>query len=491
MRLTRRECIASLAALGVAGCEASKSGSLATPPAGAVIAPSKKTGTQSMAPLQTFTPENFGAAGDGQTNDTDAFIRMAAAVNAARGGTVVLRQTTYVVGQQVRDSSGIWACAPATIMSFDGCSKGLAILGNGARLLCQDGLRYGTFDPITGLATEHPMPFYGTNECSSPYVAMISIQECTAKVYVENIDLDGNSAGLSLGGPYGDTGWQLPAFGIQLINNTGGEHLVDVHSHHHAQDGIYLNGIPGKTAATWLENVVSEYNGRQGCSIVGGSTYVFVNCKFNHTGRGRIVSAPGAGVDIEAESSTIRDLSFTGCEFSNNSGVGMVADSGDSEGATFADCLFVGTSAWSAWPSKPKFSFANCRFVGSICHAFADTDPSRACQFSGCAFLDDPALSPSGEVFGGFIADLGSGDTNVLFDSCKFDLKHANMLPWTDFAGFKDCTMSQSAVGQAYPRGTFTGVNNINGNVDLYSSKVIGQLTVNGQVVPPTDFITW
>jgi hypothetical protein len=49
--------------------------------------------------------------------------------------------------------------------------------------------------------------------------------------------------------------------------------------------------------------------------------------------------------------------------------------------------------------------------------------------------------------------------------------------------------MSQVATDQAYPRGIFTGVDRIDGNVDLYSSKVIGQLTVNGQVIPPTDFV--
>jgi hypothetical protein len=182
-------------------------------------------------------------------------------------------------------------------------------------------------------------------------------------------------------------------------------------------------------------------------------------------------------------------LSFGSCEFSNNSGAGVVGDSGDSEGATFTDCLFVGTTTWSAWPAKPKFSFANCRFVGSICHTYSDTDASRATQFTGCSFLDDPALSPTGQVYGLFIADLGSGDTNVLFDSCNFTLANAALLPWTLSALYNNCTMSQTASGCAYPRGTYTGTDTIEGNVALYSSKVVGQLTVNGQVIPPTNFV--
>lgn len=488
MRLTRRECLAALTCLGATGCKLSAAAQQVAPQTGTSLPVVKKKGSAPETPQQTFTPEMFGAAGDGQTNDTDAFAQMAAAVSSVGGGTVVLRSTTYLVGGHVPDSSGIWAFAPATIMSFTGCSKGLAIIGNHARLVCQDGLRYGTFDPSTGLPTQNSMPFYGAAQRASPYVAMISVQNCAGKVYIENVELDGNSAGLSLGGPYGDTGWQIPAFGIQLLNNPGNQHLVGVHSHHHAQDGIYLDGVPGTATGIMLENVVSEYNGRQGCSIVGGSTYSFTDCKFNHTGRGRLVSAPGAGLDIEAESSPIRNLSFSGCEFSNNAGAGMVADSGDSAGATFDNCLFVGTTTWAAWPAKPQFRFTNSRFVGSLCHTYFDSNATLATQFSNCTFLDDPALSPTGQVYGGFIADLGSGDTNVLFDSCTFALKNGNMLPWSVSAKYNNCTMSQTASGQAYPRGTYTGVNKIDGNVDLYSSKIIGQVTLNGQLIAPTDF---
>jgi hypothetical protein len=265
--------------------------------------------------------------------------------------------------------------------------------------------------------------------------------------------------------------------------------VKDIHSHHHGQDGVYIDGPEQRTASTTLQNIVSEYNGRQGCSIVGGCNYSFEDSHFNHTGRGGLSSAPGAGVDIEAENRTIRNLSFAGCEFSNNSGAGMTADSGDSAGASFSNCTFIGTTTWSAWPAKPQFTFSNCQFVGSICHAFSDPDPTLATQFTSCSFVDDPTLSPTGQVFGSAIADLGAGDTNVLFDSCQFTLKNDAVLPWTLKATYNGCTMSQKASGQAYPRGTFTGVDRIDGNVDLYSSKVVGQLTVNGQIVPPTDFV--
>jgi hypothetical protein len=491
MRLSRRECLAGLTTLGLAGCNLSPAPRAVTQPA--AKGPPTKKKSDSETPLQTFTPENFGAVGDGITNDTDAFAAMSAAVSSVGGGTVLLQRTTYVVGAQSPDPTQFWGLAPSTIMKFDGCHKGLSIIGNGARLLCQDGLCFGTFDPQTRLPTQHPLPFYGTTERSTPYVAMVLIQNSAGKVYVENLELDGNLPGLSIGGPYGDTGWQISAFGIQLMNNVGGEHLVGLHSHHHGQDGIYLDGGPTKTAATLLENVVSEYNGRQGCSVAGGSNYAFEKCKFNHTGRSRISSAPAAGVDIEAEVNPIRNLSFTGCEFSNNTGAGMVADSGDSDGANFDDCLFVGTTTWSAWPAKPHFRFSDCRFVGAMCHAYPDPDPARATQFLRCSFLDDPDLSLTKEVYGPSqpIVNLGGGDLNVLFDACTFDLRHALLLPWTVLATYNNCNLSQTSTEYAYPKGIYTGTDQISGTVALYSSKIIGKVTVNGVVLDPTDFATY
>jgi hypothetical protein len=349
-------------------------------------------------------------------------------------------------------------------------------------------LRFGTFDPLTGAATHHSIPYYGSGELASPYSAMIAVKNCTGKkVYIEKLELDGNLSGLEVGGPYGDTGWQIPAYGIQLLNNLSAEQIVGVHTHHHPVDGLLIDGAPHRVSVSQIDDLTSEYNVRQGCSIVGGRNYSFSNCKFNHTGKAGMVSAPGAGVDIEAESSPVRNLAFSDCEFSNNSGAGLVADSGDSEGATFKGCSFVGTTNWSAWPRKPRFSFEDCSFVGSISNTYGDSDPARAAQFHNCLFRDDPALSPTGEVYKASfpIADL-SDYSNVLFDTCAFNLTHDEVLPWSTSAIYKDSVMSQAAAKQAYPRGTFLGSNRIDGNVDVYGSKVLGELIVNGQVVPPT-----
>ncbi len=373
-------------------------------------------------------------------------------------------------------------------MLFRGCSKPLAIIGNGARLRCADGLRFGTFDRSTGQPTSHAMPYYSLGELASPYISMISAENCSGGVDISNLELDGNLAGLLIGGPFGDTGWQIPAAGLRLLNNRCSEQLTQIYSHHHALDGIYIDGVAERNSASMVQDVVSEYNVRQGCSLTGGRNYSFANCHFNHTGRAGLESAPAAGLDIEAAVKPIRNLSFSGCEFANNTGVGMVADSGDTDGATFDKCRFVGTTVWSAWPLKPHFRFTNCQFVGAVVHAFTDPDPDRAAQFSNCSFLDDPALSPTGQVYGPSqpIVNLAAS-VNVLFDGCRFDLKFESVLPWSWNAHYNNCTMSQVSTVLAHPKGTYTGVCRIDGNVELYGAIILGDLTVNGQVVPRTS----
>lgn len=440
------------------------------------------------APTRYITPEEFGAVGDGITNDTDAFAAMSERVTKEGGGVIFLRATTYVVGKQAPErTQTIYSFPPSKIMEFSGCNKKLTIIGNGACLRCADGLRYGTFNASTALATFHPLPNYNPVELATPYAAMIKVQNCSGGIEISDIELDGNIASLIIGGPFGDTGHQIPAFGLQLINNNCAEQVSQIYTHHHALDGLHASGFVGRASSSMIRHVISEYNARQGCSLTGGCNYSFVNCRFSHTGRAGLATSPGAGVDIEAEDKTIRNVSFTACEFSNNVGAGMIADSGDTDGGTFNGCRFIGATHWSAWPAKPNFRFANCQFVGAICNTFGDPDPQRAVQFSNCDFLDDPALSPTRQVYTplGPIADLWD-HKNVLFDDCRFKLTAQCVLPWTLSVLYNNCSLSQTQAKQAYPRGTFTGVNTISGNVDLYGSRILGELTVNGRLIART-----
>ncbi len=440
----------------------------------------------------TTTPEQFGAKGDGQTNDTLAFAAMAAHVERSDGGEIVLRKgATYIVGQQ-RSLSGRetgYSFEPAKIMEFAGLHGALTIRGNGAKLKCASGLRFGTFAPGSGVATRHPMPFIQGGQLATPYRAMIKVENCSGPIVITDIELDGNMAALRIGGQYGDTGWQIPATGLSLHNNRGAERISNIVAHHHALDGIQINGLDADGASGLIEHVTCAANGRQGCSIVGGRNYRFERCHFITTGKGAIRSAPGAGCDIEAEGGkTIRNLSFLDCRFADNAGAGLVADSGNSADVDFTDCLFIGATNWAAWPNKPRFRFADCTFVGAVVHAFASDDPGAATQFDRCIFTDDPARSPTKRVYGGDgampMVDLGGSyrsGKNVAFRNSRFTMVAGGKLPWSAGSIYENVTMVQASKTPAYPRGIFRGANSIRGPVDLYSSRVEGSLLVNGR----------
>jgi hypothetical protein len=318
---------------------------------------------------------------------------------------------------------------------------------------------------------------------------MIEVNECRGAVRIEGFDLDGNMKAYVLGGEWGDTGRQLSAVGIMLQGNVGGVTIEGVTSHDHGLDGIMVvhHGLGPRSPRypITLIDVTCDRNGRQGLSWVGGTELTALRCRFTRTGRGKVSSAPGAGVDIEAENSVCRNGRFVDCEFSDNAGVGFLADQGDTANVRLERCTFVGTTAWSAWPRKPGFVFDDCLFVGAIVQTHGDPDPRRAVRFQSCRFRADRALSPTRAVYGSTLADLGAGATNVLFTGCSFEAIIPEVaLPWTPGdVRYDNCRFRQAGKVTSYPRGVFTGRCEIvsAGHVQLEGSRFAGHVTLNGR----------
>jgi hypothetical protein len=455
---------------------------------------SKRSETQ-LEPV--LRPEDFGARGDGFTNDSLAFSLLARRIMAIGGGTVQLAAgRTYVVGEQ-RSRNNL-AFSPEPLLEVQQLTRPFTILGSGARLRAATGLRFGAFDS-NGRATHRPMPDLDPAEVASPYLGMIVVRGARAPVTIQDIELDGNVEKLILGGRWGDAGYQIPGSGIALFGNLADEHVSNIFSHHHPLDGAIVDGAPQRISRSHFKSVRCENNGRQGLSIVAGSGYDFEDCSFSRTGRSAVSSPPGAGVDIEAEDSNIRDITFNNCRFIDNVGPGMVADSGDSADIHFTDCLFVGTTSWAAWPDRPLTSFDHCTFAGTVVHPFSSPRSAEATKFRNCRFTDDPKMSPTARLFvggkaGNGIVNMDRSD-NVLFDRCRFELSHAGLLPWSWRAVYQNCAMRQASHTPAMTKGKYLGRTLIDGPVDLYGSMIIGTVMLNGKVIPKgpvgSDFTPW
>jgi len=378
--------------------------------------------------------KDFGAAGDGHTNDQPAFARAAdffnqrAKTSVGAGRAVLhLPAGTYLVGQP----------GPSTVpdlLALRGC-RNLSIVGADSattEIRYADGLYYGTFDPATHLPYEGPTAFFTANGWALHGGTSILLQGCD-NVEVSNLRLNGNSEHLVVGGHWGDTGIQLPFDGI-FVSDSRRIRLRQLAVHHFGRDGIQVLNHLAKSVdeqaqeSILLENSRFDYNGRQGLSITGVNGLRAVNCSFSHTGRvvipalGRpLYSNPGAGIDIEPEGGYAANVRLERCRLVDNAGQALVSDRYGSGPPTtknivLHDCLLWGTTNWSAWVRQTDFLFENCRIYGAFVTGCALAD--YATRFVGCTFEDRPYHGQP--AYGQHLVYSNQEARAMRFTNCRF-----------------------------------------------------------------------
>lgn len=379
------------------------------------------------------TPEMFGAVKNGTDNDTLAIQRMVAAVVSRGSGIIVFDKGTYLIGKQSLSGSfgqgGSYIGEP--IMNFTGCDS-ITIIGRGATLKYIDGYRYGSFDPVTGLSyNPGSLPFYDTDYRATMAEGVIRCQGCSY-IDISGIEIDGNIENAVIGGEWGDTGRQLNCSGIYVQDNKRVS-LRDAYIHHLGLDGLLVVAPSVTTASIGVDDfpvsisrVRSHYNGRQGLSWVGGIGLSAEDCDFSNTGQSTVYSAPGAGVDIEAEGgSQIRRGLFKNCTAVNNKGAQFltVGDTGD---VVLDNCTLWTTATsgrYALWCDDPGYTFRNCRVYGQCVYA------SPAGNYVGCEFDDKP--HPSLGSYPAIPTDYTfnfSGGVDAHFNSCTFRSRFARLL---------------------------------------------------------------
>jgi hypothetical protein len=340
---------------------------------------------------------DHGVVGDGVTNDTDAFAAVSALITAAGGGTLYIPKRNYLVGKQTfaNGAGKGYSYRASDMIKISNCTKLVRIISDGAKFTLASGMRFGSFDPVTG-AVYNPgsLPFNNSNYAAGLGTIFNLINN--ESVIVEGrLELDGNDAGMILGGFYGDVGRQLSGYGLRIVGSKV-VNVENVYTHHNCLDGLYIGQFTGydgvEKRPVTLTNVVSEYNCRQGFSLTGGNGFFINNCKFSYTGRSTFSSAPKAGVDIEAELGLVRNVVFNNCEFVDNVGCSMVADAGNIADITFKKCTFSGYAGDMLWPKMPRIVFEDCLIAGSLINAYGSiTNPQDSCRFIRCIITDEVA----------------------------------------------------------------------------------------------------
>jgi hypothetical protein len=371
--------------------------------------------------------KSFGAKGDGKTNDHSAFEAAADFFNKRGGnGKLIISKGVYLVGRQIvtNGQNGRFNWEGQDVLHFTNI-KNFSVEGAvGTILRYAPNMKYGAFNPQTGKPRTEGG--YFVNNMYAASLGHCIFIDKSQNVTVQGLELNGNNEGVFLGGSYGDVGIQLPHYGI-FIQNCKSVNITKMYVHHFGQDGICVANVKTDTPdKIRFSDSRFEYNARQGFSWIGGNDMVAKNCKFNHTGRGKFASAPGAGLDVEAEYGPCRNGVFDNCEFEDSFGCCMVADSGDGGYCTFTNCTFWSSVTWSIWTTKPGFTFKNCKIYGPIVHGYDSPNDRDATKFINCEIEDKPynGKHPAGE----YLIETNNAK-RVRFENCNV-VAHYKKLFW-------------------------------------------------------------
>lgn len=442
--------------------------------------------------------KDFGAVGDGVTDDTAAIQAAAAYIETNSGGAVVFPAGTYLVGsgQTFVAGTGIVNAIPVVdnsegVFAIRNCTKPVTISGEGAVIKWASGTYFGSFNKNT----KAPVAYTDPTSTFGYAARMFNFTNCL-QVSIEGFELNGNIDTYIIGGFTQVDGLQIPGNGIRAYNNKMFT-ASDIYAHHQGLDGFtigwtglsdnHLNQYPHT-----LTNCKSTYNARQGLSWVGGNSLTCVTCDFSFTGKNAVLStAPRSGLDIEPESSVCKNGTFLNCSFNQNDGVGILADTGTTitSNMSFVGCsaLAVSGDVGSYWLNFiNRGSFVNCTFNGT------GVNPQNA-VFTSCKFLMDPTLSSNGTLAGTRQVLDGTGAT---FSDCYFYAASGYTLPFSAAADnvYEGCTFLQAGTGTFFTRGIFTGKNTLTyatGTFDSTGSVYSPETKLNGSVPSVTTSPTY
>lgn len=270
-----------------------------------------------MAHNTIINVKDYGAKGDGISNDYPALKNIFAMVSSKGSGEIYFPPGTYYIDNY---HSQLGKTQDLTISN---CSY-LKIHGKDAVISVN-----GKFHrPATRTSGKG-------NTYSSTYAVTPIIIRNSKNVIVENLEIRGNVQLTTKENKVAETGGRL-----LFVGECEGVTLNNLYLHHAQMDGLYIKGAKNLVAT----NIVSSNNARQGMTIVELDGGKFINCKFINTGvtNGNYGKhGPSAGVDIEPNTKVqyVKNVSFFKCEFTDNLGAQiLISNPVTTQNITFDSC---------------------------------------------------------------------------------------------------------------------------------------------------------
>ncbi|WP_262421303.1 phage head-binding domain-containing protein [Escherichia coli] len=179
---------------------------------------------------------------------------------------------------------------------------------NDSNFIFSDGLRVGSFDPVTGL----PIKTIQTNfDYRANRGILFGFNGCPIISISGRVNIDFNGKSVILGGEFGDSGYQCPEYGFWFI-----DHKVLIFDAHYtaydgAMDAIYLAGLNGDDCYSRVTNFSINKMGRSAFVVAGGDN-IYISGDAYNSGLGSISSSPGHNFAIESEVRKISNVVLEG-----------------------------------------------------------------------------------------------------------------------------------------------------------------------------------
>lgn len=248
--------------------------------------------------------------------------------------------------------------------------------GYGTTFVLNDGMKIGSFDPVTGLPSADQVTLTpDTDKQATPgiIVALAGLKEVRSLGY----KVDGSATGMIWGGRYGDNGWQIISFGIWCVENITSI-FRQVESYNCGADSLYLsaNATWSPTFSLPQRSVSIDYckfheSRRQGISITGGQFIDINRTEIRRIGRystgaGSHYSGPEACIDIETEGATVQDVVIRNSQLIDGyyTLLSKVVDSNSRRCSVYNTVLRNQSTYTSVLNALPDLKFFNCTIEG-------------------------------------------------------------------------------------------------------------------------------
>lgn len=407
-------------------------------------------------PTQIKSIKDFGAIGDGITDDTWAFYKAGNYLSNLNNTNyickLVIPEGTYRVGKQIKWGTSIIDPFGVVLSNASGTKfaykyidvftiingKNLIIEGDeNSQILYNDSLYYGSWDAQLDVPKYLPLPNY--NFSLNAHLGIFLLLRNTKNVVLKNIKVNGNLKAFKVGGNWGDSGYQNGSIALQVRGSSENVLIKNFSATYFGQDAIYIGVDTLSNKRIIIDKGILNYNGRQGLSWGGGSGLYVFNTQFNKTAKGGLANSPGAGLDIEPEQAehTCQNGYFENSEFIDNGYTGLISYNPTAtaiiRNIKFNNCTFWGVTRFSLIISNAGLSFKNCKIYGGTSSLNGLSNANKL-YFKNCIFEDKSYTKTSNielssqnvsnhlniknNVFGGFLIEGGSHKF-LEIDSCK------------------------------------------------------------------------